>query len=77
MLPRVKRILEETGLTDEEFVNYIIENYYLILLPGSAFPAETSKFYVRFSFATSIEEVEEGVRRFREAVESLLSRSKK
>lgn len=77
MFPMVKRILEETGLRDEELVNYVIEKYCLILLPGSAFPAETSRFYVRFSFATSIDEIIEGVRRFGEAIETLLYKSKK
>jgi len=77
IFPRVSKLLEEIGMSDEELVNYLIDNYYLILLPGSAFPAQSSKNYLRFSFATNREEVEEGVKRFREAVEELLSRSKK
>jgi len=74
MFPRVVKLLEQINMSVEDFVNYLIDHYYLIVLPGSAFPAQTSRYYVRFSFATSREEVSEGVKRFREAVRELVSR---
>ena len=77
MFPRVTKLLNEIGMSVEELVNYIIDHHYLIVLPGSAFPAHTSKYYVRFSFATNKEEIVEGVKRFKEAVEELLSRTRK
>lgn len=77
MFPRVTKLLEETGMTVEEIVNYMIDHFHLIVLPGSAFPAQTSKNYIRFSFATNREEILEGVKRFKEAVKELLSRTKK
>ncbi len=77
IFPRVIKLLEKTGMTVEDLVNYLIDHHQLIILPGSAFPAQTSKYYVRFSFATNKEEIIEGVKRFREAVEELLSKAEK
>ncbi len=74
MFPRVTKLLNEINMSVEEFINYLIDNHQLIILPGSAFPADSSKNYVRFSFATSREEIVEGVKRFREAVEELLEK---
>jgi len=74
MFPRVSKLLSTIGMDVEKFVEYLIDNYQLIILPGSAFPEKTSKHYVRFSFATSREEVVEGVKRFRDAVNNLLGK---
>ncbi len=74
MFPRVKKLLEKIDMSVEELINYLIDHYQLIVLPGSAFPEKTSREYVRFSFATSRDEVVEGVKRFREAVEELLNK---
>jgi len=76
MFPRVVKLLDMVNMSVEDFVNYLIDHHYLIILPGSAFPAQTSKYYVRFSFATSREEIVEGVERFKKGVEELLSRLK-
>lgn len=74
MFPRVSKLLEAVGMSVEEFADYLIERHHLIVLPGSAFPADTSKNYVRLSFATSREEIVEGVKRFKEAVDELVSK---
>ncbi len=73
LFPRVSKLLEQIGMNVEEFVNYIIDNHHLIILPGTAFPDKAGRDYVRFSFATSREAVVEGSERFREAVEELLA----
>ncbi len=72
LFPRIKQVEEETGLTTEEIVNYIINNYYLIILPGGVFPDKAGKDFIRFSFATNREAVSEGGKRFRQAITSLL-----
>ena len=76
LFPRIKRFLNTVGMGIEEFVEYLIDNYQLIVLPGSVFPDKAGEGYVRFSFSASREEIVEGVKRFREAVEELLSRAK-
>ncbi len=70
--PRVRKVLEEVGLDVEEFVNYLIDNYYVVTLPGTAFPNTAGRDYIRFSFCVSKERIVEGVRRIASAVENLL-----
>lgn len=73
LFPRIRNLLDKINMSVDEFVDYIIDNYYLIILPGTAFPDTAGKDYVRFSFATSKEAILEGAKRFRKAVEDLLS----
>ena len=72
LFPRIKQVEEETGLSTEEIVNYIVNNYYLIILPGGVFPDKAGKDFIRFSFATNRKAVSEGGKRFRQAITSLL-----
>lgn len=53
-----------------DLCTYLLENFHIALVPGSAFGAKN---YVRFSFANSFENIEEGVKRFKEGLLSLLS----
>ncbi len=55
--------------TTVAFCKYLLEEYHVALVPGSAFGA---KYYVRFSFANSFENIKEGVKRFRDALENLI-----
>ncbi len=55
--------------TTVAFCKYLLEEYKLALVPGSAFGA---KYYVRFSFANSFENIKEGVKRFKEALHELV-----
>ncbi|MCF7859317.1 MAG: pyridoxal phosphate-dependent aminotransferase [Candidatus Cloacimonetes bacterium] len=48
-----------------ELCEYILEKHRVALVPGSAFGAEK---YVRFSYATSMENIEEGLKRFKTAL---------
>jgi len=75
--PRVSKVLREAGLSVEEFVDYLIDKYYVVTLPGTAFPNTAGKDYVRFSFCVSKERIVEGIRRVAEAVENLLSSSRR
>lgn len=72
MFPRIKQILEQTSLTIEQLVDYIINNYHLIILPGTAFPDTAGKHYIRFSFATNKETILEGAKRFKQAIQELI-----
>ncbi len=51
------------------FCEYILENYLVALVPGSAFGAEN---YVRFSYANSMENLMEGVKRFEQALKDMV-----
>ncbi len=53
---------------DIKFCEMALENKYIALVPGSAFLAPG---FVRFSYANSMEEIEEGVRRFKEMVSEI------
>jgi len=77
MFPRVTRLLEEVGMSCDELVEYLIDNYQLVLLPGTAFSGQSGGNYLRFSFTTSRDEVFEGVERFRKAVEELLAKTRR
>ncbi len=51
-----------------EFCNYLLKEFHVAIVPGSAFGADN---YVRFSYANSLENIEQGLIRFRNALESL------
>ena len=54
--------ISETGLDAEEFALQLLEQARVIVVPGHAF-GEGSCCYVRLSFATSEENIREGLRR--------------
>ncbi|MET1101302.1 MAG: pyridoxal phosphate-dependent aminotransferase [Pyrodictiaceae archaeon] len=73
VFPRIARVLEETGMSVEEFVDHILYSKAVTMLPGTAFPDKAGREYVRLSFAVDIERIREGVRRIRDEVEKLLT----
>ena len=63
--PRVEGLIKRLGLKDDvEFSTYCLEELNIALVPGSAFGAPG---YVRFSFATSMENIEQAVARLANA----------
>lgn len=59
--PRVSGLIKRLGLKDDvEFSTYCLEELNIALVPGSAFGAPG---YVRFSFATSMDNIEQAVSR--------------
>ncbi len=57
------------GVTNSnELCAYLLENYQIAVVPGSAFGADN---YVRFSYANSMENLAEGAKRFKEGMLSL------
>ncbi len=53
-----------------DLCSYLLENFHIALVPGSAFGVDN---YVRFSFATSMENIMKGVERLSEGLQSLTS----
>lgn len=60
----VEDLIKRLGLKDDvEFANYCLEKLNIALVPGSAFGANN---YIRFSFATSMNNIEKAVKRLAE-----------
>ena len=57
-----------TGLKPEVFSNRLLEEKFVAAIPGESFGADE---WVRLSFAASVADIQEGVRRIREWVEKL------
>jgi aspartate/methionine/tyrosine aminotransferase len=62
--------IKETGLTSAELQDKILYEGGVSCLAGTSFGAE-GEGYIRFSYANSIENIEEGMRRVRKVIESL------
>ncbi|MEM0053331.1 MAG: pyridoxal phosphate-dependent aminotransferase [Nitrososphaeria archaeon] len=74
MFPNISEFLEQSGLSTEAFVEYLIEKYKVITLPGACFPDKAGSTYIRFSFASSFEAIEEGIKRIYSAANELLKK---
>lgn len=62
--------IRSTGLTSEEFALKLFEREKVAVVPGSCF-GPSGEGYVRLSYAASMEDIEEAVRRFRHFMEIL------
>ena len=62
MFPRVRKLLDKSGLTVEELANKLLYDYGVVVLPGTSFPGEVGKDFIRLSFATATKDVEEGAK---------------
>ena len=74
MFPNVSEALKKTKLTSEELVDYMINKYFVVTLPGSVFPDKAGFNFIRLSFASSTEAIKEGVQRIQNAVEELMQK---
>jgi aspartate aminotransferase len=77
VFPNVGKILNELNITVEEFVNGLLINKGVVVLPGTAFPETYGKNFIRFSFAVDFTSIEEGVKKIREYVEEIMCRVKR
>ncbi len=77
MFPSIKGLLEKTGMTSKDFATKLLEEYGVVVLPGTAFPDQAGEGFLRFSYASSFEDIEEGTRRISKAVEDMLSSAKR
>ncbi len=66
--PDISAYLGTKVKDDLEFCNYMLENFHIAIVPGSAFGAPGC---VRFSYANSMENLVEGIKRFKEGLKSL------
>jgi len=58
------------GLSSWEFAEYLVKEHKVAVVPGSIF-GKAGEGYVRLSFATSIEQLKEGIARIQRGVEAL------
>ena len=68
VMPNMKGLLGGREKNSVELANFLLEQKGVAMTAGSAFGIEG---YVRISYATSLEIIQEGVRRIREAAEEL------
>ncbi|MDO8467196.1 MAG: pyridoxal phosphate-dependent aminotransferase [bacterium] len=59
--------IQKTGMTSKEFAEFILEKANVALLPGTDFGPH-GEGYLRVTFATSLSNIEEGLRRMKEAL---------
>ncbi|MGC2873845.1 pyridoxal phosphate-dependent aminotransferase [Ihubacter sp. rT4E-8] len=62
--------ITKTGLTSVEFADRLLEEQHVVVVPGSGF-GSAGEGFVRISYATSKENIEEGLRRIKAFVENL------
>ncbi len=68
--PNVKELIEKGGLRDDfALADYLLEKAKIAVVPGSAFGMPG---YLRLSYATSMDNIVEGLNRFKRAAEELL-----
>jgi len=71
IFPNISKLLNSLNMGVEEFVNYLLMNHGVVVLPGTAFPDKVGRDYIRISFAVNFSEIEEGVRRIKECINKL------
>jgi aspartate/methionine/tyrosine aminotransferase len=62
--------IKETGMSTEELSMYLLEECKVVTVPGTAF-GKQGKGYIRLSFATSLEDIKEGIRRIKKGIEKI------
>lgn len=69
--PNISGILNESIKNSADFSNYLLENYYIAVVPGSAF-GSAGENHFRMSYAASIEEINEGLSRIKNSIQRLI-----
>ncbi len=62
--------IKDTGITSEELSTYLLEECKVVTVPGTAFGAQ-GEGYIRLSFATSLEDIKEGIRKIKRGIEKI------
>lgn len=65
VFPNVERCFNGQITNSAEFARYLLESAHVAVVPGAAFGAEG---FIRISYATSLEQLREGLKRLREGV---------
>lgn len=75
MFPRVSQLMKALGLDSvDKLVNKLLYEKGVLVLPGTTFPDRLGRDFVRFSFATSMDNIVEGVRRIAEFAAEAMKR---
>ncbi len=69
MFPRIKKVLDAMGVDSKTFVERLLNEKGVLVLPGSSFPDKAGKDFIRLSYASSRRDIEEGLKRIKEFVE--------
>jgi aspartate/methionine/tyrosine aminotransferase len=62
--------IKETGMSAEELSMYLLEECKVVTVSGTAFGAQ-GEGYIRLSFATSLEDIKEGIKRIKKGIEKI------
>lgn len=65
--------IEKTGLTSNEFINQLVDEAKVAVIPGHGF-SEYGEGYIRISYACSMENLEEGMNRMQQFVQFILQK---
>ncbi|MCL6643245.1 MAG: aminotransferase class I/II-fold pyridoxal phosphate-dependent enzyme, partial [Candidatus Bipolaricaulota bacterium] len=68
IFPDISRLFNGEIANSVELARFLLERHHVAVVPGSAFGAEG---HVRISYATSLEQLREGLKRFREGLAAL------
>jgi len=71
VFPNIKKILEETKLTTEEFAVGLMNKTGVVTIPGSAFPHEAGEGYIRLSYALPIKSIQEGLEKLKVGISDM------
>ena len=63
--------ISSTGLNSEDFARQLLESQKVAVVPGTAFTSEGGENYIRCAYATSIETIEEAMRKIKIFLNSL------
>ncbi len=63
--------IKETGMESEELADYLLDEAGVCLLPGTAFGSQ-GEGYLRLSYASSLEEIEKGIEKMKEAMAEVI-----
>ncbi len=74
LFPRIKEILDATGMSTEEFSTNLLNETHVVVLPGTAFPDKAGEGFLRFSYSVSEEKIVEGVERIKDYVSHIMRR---
>jgi aminotransferase len=62
--------ISKTGMSSDKLAMYLLEEHGVVTVPGTAF-GKQGEGYIRLSFATSLEDIKEGIRRIKKGIEKI------
>lgn len=65
--------IKETGVSSEEFCNYLLDEECVAIVPGSVF-GSAGEGFVRFSYASSYDDIVEGLNRMEKACKNFINK---